>query len=459
MRRFFFVGPSLPDAADRVDGRSVVVRPPVAAGDLLDGGFKAGDIVGIVDGYFHQARAIPHKEIMYVLSQGVRVLGAASMGALRAAELGPWGMRGVGDIFTAYRNGHLIADDEVALRHGPAEDGYVALSDPLVNIRATLAAAVAAGRCREDEAEAIARSLASRPYRDRSLRRLAGHAIAVGFGSDAARGLAEYCMANPVDVKRRDAELLLVELVAAPTEPVGDRPLTGERLLDLAPHRTIYLREWQLEASVDLRAMRVCQVLACNYPQLHRATVLDALCRECRRDCHERVPDPVLHGAHRGWFAAAPDRSGSTFLRRWTTSAEWDQLNLTELLTRFIVRSYRIKPGIADTETALAAFRAHPEYGRAIKLGSRIDEVNAMGRAHRAGFDPALIAADQILDWLANRWSWPGEDLELAAFDRGFTSLPELVEAARPVFLAAQCDPTTREFALDGGDGADMIAR
>jgi hypothetical protein len=261
-------------------------------------------------------------------------------------------------------------------------------------------------------------------------------------------------MAHPVDMKRRDAERLLAALIAEPAGPMGERPSAAGRPTGQQPFRTIYLREWQLEAvSADLRAMRASQVLAYDYPTLHRATVLDALRRECRRDCRDADPDPVRHGAHRGWFAEPPDRSSRAFLRHWTTAAERDQFDLTELLTRFLVRSHRITPGVADTETALAAFRAHPAYRRAVALNSRVDEVNAMGRAHRADFDPAAIAADQILGWLAHRWAWPNADLELAMFDRGFTSLPELVDAARPVFLAAQCDPVARDFTL--GDGAE----
>ncbi|WP_239014256.1 TfuA-like protein [Archangium violaceum] len=75
---------------------------------------------------------------MYALGQDVIVLGASSMGALRAAELHPHGMVGVGRIFEAYLEGRLSADDEVALLHGPAELGFRPLTLPLVNIRATL---------------------------------------------------------------------------------------------------------------------------------------------------------------------------------------------------------------------------------------------------------------------------------------------------------------------------------
>ncbi|MFD0585035.1 TfuA-like protein [Dactylosporangium darangshiense] len=103
---------------------------------------RGGDTVGIVDGYFHQTGSVRHKEILDLLSRDVNVLGAASMGALRAAELDRFGMKGVGSVYADYRDGRLEADDEVTLLHSPAEEGYRALSEPLVGIRATFAYAV-----------------------------------------------------------------------------------------------------------------------------------------------------------------------------------------------------------------------------------------------------------------------------------------------------------------------------
>jgi hypothetical protein len=114
----------LPDAAELAQDKPVTVLPPVAAGDLLRLSLSAGDVVGIVDGYFSQVGAVRHKEILALLSRGVRVLGAASMGALRAAELDCFGMEGIGGIYADYRDALLVADDEVALLHSTAEEGY-----------------------------------------------------------------------------------------------------------------------------------------------------------------------------------------------------------------------------------------------------------------------------------------------------------------------------------------------
>ena len=83
--------------------------------------------------------AVWHKEILLALERGIEVWGAASMGALRAAELAPFGMRGVGAIYRAFARGALVADDEVAVAHLPAAQGYRAVSDALVNLRDGLA--------------------------------------------------------------------------------------------------------------------------------------------------------------------------------------------------------------------------------------------------------------------------------------------------------------------------------
>jgi hypothetical protein len=47
-------------------------------------------------------------------------------------------MVGVGIIFKQYRDGVLEDDDEVAIAHGPAEIGFQAASEAMVNIRMTL---------------------------------------------------------------------------------------------------------------------------------------------------------------------------------------------------------------------------------------------------------------------------------------------------------------------------------
>src|SRR6185503_3993378 len=97
--------------------------------------------IALIDGYFERMAAVWHKEILLALERGIAVWGAASMGALRAAELAPFGMVGVGTIYRAFARGDLVADDEVAVAHLPAEQGYRSISDALVNLRDGIARA------------------------------------------------------------------------------------------------------------------------------------------------------------------------------------------------------------------------------------------------------------------------------------------------------------------------------
>jgi hypothetical protein len=141
---YVFVGPTL----DVTEARTVldaVYLPPVAQGDVYRAGTRHPEAIGIIDGYFERKPAVWHKEILWALKEGILVYGSASMGALRAAELNVFGMRGVGQIYEAFAAGQLEDDDEVAVSHAREEAGYRAQSEAMVNIRATLAAAEAEG--------------------------------------------------------------------------------------------------------------------------------------------------------------------------------------------------------------------------------------------------------------------------------------------------------------------------
>ncbi|HEX8216862.1 MAG TPA: TfuA-like protein [Allosphingosinicella sp.] len=135
--KIVYAGPSLP-ASDRARFDGIEWRPPAEAGDLLRLDLRPGLTICLIDGYFDHRPAVRHKEILLALAKGARVIGASSMGALRAAEMAGLGMEPVGAIARAYAEGRLTGDDEVALIHGPAEWDWRPLSVPLVEVRATL---------------------------------------------------------------------------------------------------------------------------------------------------------------------------------------------------------------------------------------------------------------------------------------------------------------------------------
>ncbi len=174
-----FLGPTLSVAEARAE-LDASYRPPVSHGDVLRAVREAPQAIGIVDGYFERVPSVWHKEILWALSRGVHVFGAASMGALRAAELAPFGMEGVGAVYEAFARGDLEDDDEVAVAHASADEGYRPLSVAMVDIRATLRAAVTAGVISSVAGEALERLGERLFYPDRCYPILLQQAVAEG---------------------------------------------------------------------------------------------------------------------------------------------------------------------------------------------------------------------------------------------------------------------------------------
>lgn len=213
MSTFVFLGPSL--SLGRA--RSIVEAeflPPVAMGDLYElvmTRAQSGDRVAIIDGVFEQVPAVWHKEVLFALTQGIHVYGASSMGALRAAELHSFGMIGVGQIFTAFSDGVLTDDDEVAMAHATGEQGYRPLSTPMVALRFALADLVSQGELTPLARDALIAHAKALYYADRSWGGTISHAKALAMSAETVALLRT--KAREPDVKASDAVMLL-ELLA-----------------------------------------------------------------------------------------------------------------------------------------------------------------------------------------------------------------------------------------------------
>lgn len=166
MKIVAFAGPSLPER-DRPAFPDIDWRPPAEAGDLVRLSADEASTVCLIDGYFDHRPAVRHKEILLLLSEGVRIFGASSIGALRAAEMQAFGMIGVGAIFGAYARGTVQGDDEVALIHAGADRDWLPLSIPLVDVRATLCRARRQEIVSREEARALHNAATSIHYVDR----------------------------------------------------------------------------------------------------------------------------------------------------------------------------------------------------------------------------------------------------------------------------------------------------
>jgi Uncharacterized conserved protein len=203
-----FLGPSL----RREEAAAIVpasFRPPVARGDILDAAADGARIIGVIDGVFFQECSVGHREILEVIRQGIRVVGASSMGALRAAELDTLGMEGVGEIYRLYRDGALVSDDEVALVFDP--DTFEPLSEPLVNIRCTIDIARSEGVISGKTAEQLFESARALYFPDRTYDQICGNARGLADEGELKR-FEEFVSHHPFDQKADDARNALVRI-------------------------------------------------------------------------------------------------------------------------------------------------------------------------------------------------------------------------------------------------------
>ena len=136
--KYCFLGPSIPEHNLSVRYPSITFLPPAKACDIdklfiLTSSYTPTHIL-LIDGLYFSELAIRHKEIIAAIARGVKIYSSSSMGALRAAELESFGMRGLGRIFKYYCSEIITSDDEVAVIHNPSPP-FEAFTIPLINLR------------------------------------------------------------------------------------------------------------------------------------------------------------------------------------------------------------------------------------------------------------------------------------------------------------------------------------
>jgi hypothetical protein len=245
MKPFIFIGPSL--SLDRAKKHlDAVFLPPVKFGDIYRiVRLYNPQIIGVIDGYFNQVPAVWHKEILWAINQGACVYGAASMGALRAAELDALGMIGCGKIYQAYQKSVLPPyvdevfedDDEVAVTHAPAEMGYTPLSEAMVNIRVTLARAHQQQIIDLQTRNSLIRIAKNLFYPQRRFRHIIDLAQKQGITESMASHISHWIDENRVDQKQADAISLL--------EAINHQPQANDNHPKNSHTDFVHTSQWQ----------------------------------------------------------------------------------------------------------------------------------------------------------------------------------------------------------------------
>ncbi|MBX2836839.1 MAG: tfuA protein [Gammaproteobacteria bacterium] len=213
-----FAGPTIShrDAEQYLDATFL---PPAGMGDLFLCFQKyKPDVIALIDGVFLNEPAVWHKEIMWLLSQSVTVFGCSSMGALRAAELHCFGMRGSGLIFNAYVTGSYPGypeetfedDDEVAVIHAPDMLGFTPISEAMVNIRSTMMECSRHNIITFDEAKALVDFAKTQFYQQRSFKAVLNHAeFGLHMSAERLAELTNWIDTHKINQKADDAVEML----------------------------------------------------------------------------------------------------------------------------------------------------------------------------------------------------------------------------------------------------------
>jgi hypothetical protein len=344
-----FVGPSIARGeVTKLLPRSRIL-PPAAQGDVYRAAQKRPVAIAIIDGYFQRVPAVWHKEILWALTEGIPVFGASSMGALRAAELAPFGMVGMGQVFEAYLNGILEDDDEVAIIHGPAELGYLPLSEAMVDIRATLAAAQAADVASGSLARLTADYAKALHYPYRSISAALDQLSDTRSLTEEIARLRAWIADNFVSVKHDDAVALLTYLAAQQDRgfiaPEVSYRVEQTEVWYRAMHAIRYdsepraTAEPSAEAVLEELRLQPAALTEVRQRALHRMLASDYAGRQNWR------ATPADLSSHAASFRKARGLEDAQDLQRWLDRHHLDEQGFLRLLTQEI--------WLARTETAL----------------------------------------------------------------------------------------------------------
>ncbi len=432
-----FVGPTLPTRDVRAVVPQAVVHPPAGHGDLLRVPLAAGDVAVVIDGYFHHAPSLRHKEILWTLASGVAVVGCGSLGALRAAELAPYGMVGNGVVFDMYRQHVIDADDEVAVAHTEGPE-YRKTTTPLVNIRHAVAMAQQHGAVTVRQAADMVAAAGQLHYTGRSWRAIEATLVRADPGwPGALRRMQDFLAGHPehADVKAADATdtLRRLDQLARPGAGRADWMTSTD-------WQNRLLHQWRADHSghrlddshvSDGAVIRFQQLYRPDFPQRWQAFALRGIVGDPAPDADvDLVASALAVGAGYGVDARRLSRAQ---LAAWLTSDELGTLDPRAAVVRVLVRSYRPPRGTFDLLASAADLVTDPAARTAVAEAAVVNaEVAGWGPKH----DIEHLNTDVLAAHLGAVWAVSDDRaLAAAAGDRGFSSVVEAVEAVRPFYL------------------------
>jgi|SRR5579859_6339533 len=199
MKTVIFVGPSI-SRQQLAEMTTACLAPPIRRGDLDR--FSDYEMLVIIDGEFGQNLSVSPKEILSALKAGKTVIGASSMGALRASELDTCGMIGVGWVYEHFASAVVRRDDDVALAYSPLDLSPITI--PAIDIEYWTTLLWNKGLISKHEKKSLCLATRKIFYAERTKSRLIRE-LERTIGSMCLKGLLAHTSGMFPDIKQLDA--------------------------------------------------------------------------------------------------------------------------------------------------------------------------------------------------------------------------------------------------------------
>lgn len=400
-----FLGPSLArHKAERLLPANYY--PPVRMGDVYRLIATGVQTIVIIDGVFHNTTPVWQRELVAAMDSGIAVIGASSMGALRAAELDQLGMVGYGLIYEWYRDGVIDGDDEVALLHADEALGYQAISEPLVNIRYTLGQAVERTILTTTQASTLLDLAKGRFFGDRSYHLLLQSPLVKDLPYAQRCDLTDLLTENPANLKQNDAIAVLRYCAAwADSKPVPSALTTSlfpRPVVDTAYPAFETLKRGILTTSgalLDLHALFEVlkndrDLMAAEHSRCAGMFYLSELATALGLS----VPQGFLAEFHANWTAKLVVGDQTLWLRQvGLTQGEFDQLLRARATQAYLLQQAPESLGFAFTDQRIAVEALAQWYTQA--------STDQAGQAAGLAQEHADLSARAVAGCLVTNWA------------------------------------------------------
>jgi TfuA-like protein len=313
--------------------------------------------------------------------------------------------------------------------HGPPETGYVALSEAMVNIRASLAQAERDSVIEPATRDALAALAKGLFYHDRSYERLLALAAEAALPASQVAGLRGWLPGHRINQKRLDAKAMLGAMQALLAGDAGPKQVDYElEWTEAWDDATLAAAGSKVVGGADatwLSGEQILDELRLNpaaYPVARDRTLLRLLARREAQRRHQ-PGDQSLQRAALDRLRARQGLFRRVHLERWLEENDLDGVRLEQLIADEACLDRLVaEAGDGLDDRLLDDLRLEGDYGRlAARARAKQALLAAQGLDHARPEDVGVTPAALLVWYFEHRLSAPlPDDLDAALREQGF---------------------------------------